>query len=138
MGCRAHTIETRAAHAMPHAQRAFRLNVGAGMTKPLQYRWKGFEEAAGVVMRGMRTHNLFLVEKAQRKLAELRACAGGGLDLNCRLVRTLERHLRAGDLLVWFERDLQEAAVERALPACRPILHYLNVCLQAESLVTRY
>ena len=32
----------------------------------------------------------------------------------------------------------KEAAVERALLVCRPILHHVNVCLQAESLVTPF
>ena len=43
MVCRARNIETRAAYAMHHAQRALRLSVGARLTKPLKYRWKGFE-----------------------------------------------------------------------------------------------
>ena len=66
-------------------------------------------------MRGMRGHDLRGVHETdlskgfggqtQRMLAELCGSAGGGVDLDCRLVRTLQRHVGGGDLLVWFERE---------------------------------
>ena len=116
---RARTTETHAAYAMPFAKRTLTLTVGARMTKALKYRWKGFEEAVGVVIRKMRTHDVVqdctkrtypitLVDKAQRTLAELCGRAGGGVDLDCRLARTLERHVVVKNCLCDWSGTLRE------------------------------
>lgn len=77
------------------------------MTKCLAYRWKGFEQASGWVMRGRCMHDLLatafvriyparVVAQARARLA---AAVAAGADVNGEAMQALNRCVRGGDTI---------------------------------------
>ena len=110
MGCRRQRPVERAKFALRYTQRACVACVAGKVTKPLKYRWKGFEEAAGWTVRGRRMHDLLraaftriyprsVVDKAAKKLND---AAAAGLVLDDGELRRLNKNIRGGDIIAWF------------------------------------
>jgi hypothetical protein len=85
-----------------------RVSVGGAVTKPFEYRWKGFEKAAAWVLRFRKQHDLLLAclrriyppGVVKKSLAALERRQLHGADVvGDTAVRKLTQNIRGGDLI---------------------------------------
>ena len=109
---------------------------------PLEYRWKGMDEASAGAYRGCRQHRLmpralrevFDSAKVRKAEANLVAAAARGEEADA----GSKRLAKGGQVTQYFSNEVNMDAVDACMVANKPLQHFLNAALGAEAATTKY
>ena len=125
---------------------AIKLSVGKLEPTPLEYRWKGMERFACKVFRGRQQHDIYLgvVQKmwpaslTRRSEEALAALAARDDDSISNDALRHKANIRGGQTVDWMEQDADGNQVKVSIIYSSGIQLYLNKCVAADALVTKY
>ena len=121
---------------------AVKLSLCRSCVVPLDYRWKGMDQASAGGYRGCRQHQLMprslrgifdtaKVRKAQDAI-KLAAARGEEADAGSK------RMAKGGQVTTYFSSGVNMDAVDACMVANKPLQHFLNASFAAEAATTKY
>jgi len=121
---------------------AVKLSLCRSCVVPLEYRWKGMDEASAGAYRGTKQHHLMprslrgvfdsaKVRKAEDAVA-LAVIRGEEPDAGSK------RMAKGGQVTTYFSNEINMHAVDACMVANKPLQHFLNASLAAEAATTKY
>ena len=130
------------ARAKTNTLSAVKLSLCRSCVVPLDYRWKGMDQASAGAYRGCKQHNLMprslrgifesaKVKKAQDAVA-LAVSRGEEPDAGSK------RMARGGTVTTYFSSEINLESVDACMVANKPLQHFLNASFAAEATTTLY
>ena len=113
-------------------------------TPPLKYRWKGVERLTCTFFRGRRQHDVWLRSmqviwrdaKVKKPAEQLERVSIDGVTSN--ETSKYKADIRGGRTVDFMRRDLGAMQLERTIVLNTGVQMYLNKCLAADGVVTKY